>query len=359
MVGLLVNLLLAVLVAAAQTAPLQTPGHVTGRIVDAGTGEPIANAFVSVAWFPVVPQSARGVSVPPRPDPIAPLRTETNANGAFEITGIPPGRWRLNVQKTGYVPFGAGASPPTIDISGGAVTVPDIRLDRGGVITGRVLDAKGRALSGMMVQGIQLVRLRDGTVRPATTGATTQTNDLGEFRLAGLLPGQVYVAAQTRPSGPLIGAPAPVASAVTYVTTYYPGFAEPSAASPVNVGRGMTTNGIEFSMRLVPAYQVSGVVVDSEGRAVAGAVIQLTEAGGLGPVSPLQAASANDGTFRVVNIPPGVYRALAAIPNIVRSGNVQSTTISFALPGVPPNPGVEIVVQADDVTGVRIPVIQR
>ena len=145
---------------------------------------------------------------------------------------------------------------------------------------------------------------------------------------------------------------------VTYITTYYPGFTEPSAASPVNVSKGLTTNGIEFSMRPVPAYQVSGVVLDSEGRAVGGAVIQLMESGGLSPISPLQATSANDGTFRVVNVPSGVYRALAAIPAITRIGNAQSTTVSFATPRGA-SPGVEVVVQAANVSDVRVPVIPK
>lgn len=355
MLSLVANLLLVAFAAGAQAAPLQANGRISGRIVDADTGEPLVGVRVSAAWAPVVNLSLPG-GVAPRPNVVAPLIAETNANGVFDLTGVPPGRWQLNAVKTGYVPLGQGASPP-LEISGGAVRVPDIWLDRGGVIAGRVLDAKGNALSGMMVQAVRMVRLPDGSVRPATGLLSTQTNDLGEFRLAGLPPGQFYVAAQKPPSGPP-GAPAPPAMPVTYVTTYYPGFTEPSAASPVNVSKGLTTNGIEFSMRPVPAHQVFGVVVDSDGRAVGNAVIQLVEAGGLGPISPLQASSANDGTFRVVNVPSGVYRALAAIPVITRIGNAQSTTISFAAPRGA-NPGVEVVVQAANVTDVRVPVIPK
>jgi hypothetical protein len=41
----------------------------------------------------------------------------------------------------------------------------------------------------------------------------------------------------------------------------YPGFAQSTDASPIPVTRGATTNGIEFSLLAVSAYQVSGVVV--------------------------------------------------------------------------------------------------
>ena len=353
MASLLANLLLVALAAAAQATQPQTTGRVMGRVLDAQTGEPVVGVRVTLVSAPVIQRSAAGTVLPRPMPPIAPLTTETNADGVFDMTGVPSGRWRLNAQKTGYVTFNPSQS--AVDVPGGAITLPDIRLDRGGVIAGRVLDAKGNALGGTMIQAVQMVRLPDGSVHPATTLISTQTNDLGEFRLSGLPPGQHYVAAQMRPSGP-IGSPAPAPAAVTYVTTYYPGFTEPSAASPVNVARGLTTNGIEFSMRPVAAYQVSGVVVDSEGRGVAGAAVQLMEVGGLGPISPRQATSANDGTFRVVNVPAGIYRALAAIPIIIRSGNVQSISVSFA---APLNAGVEIVVHAADVSGLRVPVIQK
>jgi hypothetical protein len=241
-------------------------------------------------------------------------------------------------------------------ISGSTVAVPDILLERGGVIEGRLLDAKGFPLSGVTVRDMQLVRLPDGSERPGGGSASVQTNDLGEFRLAGLPPGRHYVVAQPRLLlGPL-GTVAPSPATVTYIPTFFPGFADAAVASPVTVISGATTNGIEFSMLAVAAYQVSGVVVGADGRAVAGAVVQLTQRGSTAML-PLQGGpSAADGTFRITNVPSGPYLAMAAIPVVLRSGNSTATSVTFS--AAASKAAVEIVVQDANLTGVRVAVGQ-
>jgi len=345
MASLLVNLLLVALVAAAQAAPQQPTGRVAGRIVDAETGEPIVGTRVFISN---IPPAARPGSV--LTAPIAPFIVETNANGVFDVAGVAPGRWRVSAQKPGYIQFGANASALTVEVSRGSVIIPEIRLERGGAIGGRVLDVKGNVLSGVTVQAYELVRAANGSVRPTSTGMSVQTNDLGEFRLSGLVPGQYYVAAVTRPTpiNPFTGNQPP-AAAVTYVTTFYPGFTEARDATPINVARGLTTNGIDFPLRPVAAYQVSGVVVDAQGRAVAGALVRLVEAKSA-TLNLLQGGpSARDGTFRIVNVPPGKYEASAVVPVVVQSG---SLTVTRAGPATGPN--TEVVVHAADVADVRV-----
>ena len=150
----------------------------------------------------------------------------------------------------------AATGEPLIEIVAGAgAAVPEIRLDRGGVITGRVLDAKGNPLSRVTVQAQPLSRLPNGTVRPIASASSADTNALGEFRLAGLPPGQHYVSAERRPISPFNAGPPPAAAA-TYVPTYYPGFAEMAAASPVDVVKGAMTNGIDFALMAVAALSL-------------------------------------------------------------------------------------------------------
>ncbi len=67
------------------------------------------------------------------------------------------------------------AANPTVDLER-RNTVTDIELRRGGVLTGQVFDAKGAALANSVVQ-------LNG---PATSPATTATNDRGEFGFQGL-----------------------------------------------------------------------------------------------------------------------------------------------------------------------------
>ena len=343
MAGLFVNVLLIALVAAAQPAPPQATGRVTGRVIDAETGDPVVGARVTLVFTPVVQRPAAG-QVPPTPTPIPPLTSETNANGVYDITGVPPGRWRVTAQKTGFVPHGANAPP--MEMSGGGVTAPEIRLDRGGAIEGRLLDQKGIPLSGVTVRSLQFVRAADGTVRPGGGGSSVQTNDLGEFRLAGLPPGQHYVIAQPRF----------LARIDARFPTFYPGFADAASASPINVGRGLTTNGIDFSMLVVGAFQVSGMVVDSSGRAVAGAIVQLLDPRTATAFAMQGRPSAADGTFRVLNVPSGTYKAMAAIPVVIRNGNSTSTSLTFGATAA--KGAVEVVVQGANLGGVRVVVQQ-
>lgn len=147
MSNLLLKLVLVALAAA--QAVLPATGRMTGRIVDAATGEPVLGVRVTLA---VGPASPPGRGAPPSPSTVSrtalppppfPLTTETNANGAFDIPGVPAGRWLVRAQKTGYIMYGANMAP--VEISGGTVTIPEIRLDRGGAISGRLLDPKGPA----------------------------------------------------------------------------------------------------------------------------------------------------------------------------------------------------------------------
>jgi hypothetical protein len=260
----------------------------------------------------------------------------------------------VRAQKAGFSPYGLNTAP--FEVSGGTVSVPEIRLDRGGVITGRLLDAKGNPMSGMTVRDMQLVRLPDGRERPGGGSASVQTNDLGEFRLAGLPPGQHYVIAEPRLFGPL-GAAAPAPATVMYVPTFYPGFADAASASPITVTSGATTNGVEFSMLAPAAYQVSGIVVDADGRAVSGALVQLMQQPRSMTMFQLQGGpSARDGTFRITNVPSGTYLAVAAIPVVIRNGNSTSSSVTFG--AAASRAGVEIAVQGANLGGVRVVVGQ-
>jgi hypothetical protein len=342
-----VSLAVALLALGGQVAAPAATGAVAGRIVEAGTGEPIPGATVSLT--PVQsPTSSATVATQ-----LQLLMNQTNVDGMFEISGVPPGRWRVQVQKEGYIPSSAAASP-AIEVGGGAVRVRDVQLDRGGAIVGRVLDSRGSPVVRMSVLAMQQVRNRDGTVR-SSGGASAQTNDLGEFRISGLAPGQYAVLAQPRQTvvNPFTGG-SPTVAPTAYVPTFYPGSSDPAHVSPVTVSRGSTTRGIEFSMLSAASYQVFGVVVDSSGRPVGGAVVRLFQARPPLPATSFQASpSALDGTFVVVNVPEGRYSAQAAIPLVVKSSNGGvSGSLRFGTADAPGT--VEVVIEGANVEGLRL-----
>jgi len=351
--SVLISLAMALLAAGQTSAPVAT-GVVTGRVVDAATGEPIPGAIVSLSRVQPSPGAGRtSAAVPAESAVLRSLTNQTNVNGAFEIAGVPSGRWRVQVLKDGYVAFGATSSH-VIEVGGGVVRVRDVQIDRGGAIEGRVRDARGTPMVRVSVLAMQQLRNRDGTVQ-LTSGASGQTNDLGEFRVSGLAPGLYVVLAEPPTSfvNPFTGG-SPTAAATSHVRTVYPGSFDVAQASPVTVSRGGTTTGIDFSMLSVRSYQVFGVVVDTEGRPVGGAVVWLVQARPPLPAIVYQASpSALDGTFLVVNVPEGTYSAQAAIPLVTRNANGGiSASVRGGRAGGPGS--VEVVVWGANLEGLRL-----
>ena len=338
MPNLLVHVLVAVL-AGAQSAAQVATGRVAGRVVDQQTGQPIPGVRVTLNRAPTTPLGERPQlpppgsrstlpPLPPPPDLLSqrPLMTETNSDGVFEISGVPQGRWIINAQKQGYIVRPA-PSQPQIEAVAGRSTTTEIRLDRGGAIRGRVLDARGNPVSGLMVLPMQRRRLPNGTVQmTGVAGESVKTDDLGEYRLAGLPPGELYVVAHPPPRVvPLAGnfGPAPPPpTPTTHVSTYYPGVVDAAIASPVNVVNGGTTAAIDFTLQDVAAFQVAGIVVDAGGQPVAGAIVRLAPRAST-PVNLSISGGPTDanGRFRVTNVPAGTYGAMAAVPVITRTAS--------------------------------------
>ena len=287
---------------------------ITGRVVDAATGQPIVGASVTLSV------AAGGPLLPPtRP-------SETNADGVFSIPDVPLGRWHVRVQKIGFFMVGGGVRGPVIDVAANG-TLPDINLARGGAIAGRVLDARSRPASDISVTALQ---------RPAGHVVMEETNDLGEFRLAGLPAGEYVVVARPRIDPSAMNGQA--ASRTVVVETYYHGATELRHATPFTVTPGATTSAFDLQMLSVPAYQVSGVVMDVSGRAAAGARLELVPVPGTPRGSPLRATTGPDGTFQIASVPVGVYLIdVTAGLESMRSDRV--------------------VVDGGDVTGLRVVVV--
>ena len=357
---LLLALLLVVLAAGPPVAAAQSTSRLVGRVVDGITGEPVAGARLMIFTAPttapgvlppppVLPPPSTQASASRPPGPQLPPSTMTNANGMFEMRGVPPGRWGLRVMKDGYITVGQFPSQLIVEASGPNVAVPDIRLDRGGVITGRILDVKGNTLSGLLVMTQQLIRSRDGVMRQIAPAVQSFTNDLGEYRLAGVQPGQHVVYVQLPP--PMRRGPPP-RSDVVVLTTYYPGFADATMASPIAVVGGTTTNGIDFPMLSVPAYQVSGKAVNADGRPLAGVIVQLSQRGRNSFELLESAETGSDGTFRIVNVPSGAYRAIVGIPVVQRSpAGGTARSVNYRAGSETPT---EVVVEGNDVGGLQV-----
>src|SRR5262249_2721235 len=148
---MVVSIVLALALVGGQTAP--TPGQLSGRVLVEGTNAPLAGARVTlIPARPIGPPR----SGPFRPPPPAP-ETTTDENGRFEFSGVAEGDYKLDVRRTGYAALtdwlGRGAT----------VHAPsdgnDVHLQRGGVITGRVLDGSGQPLPDLQIMAMHRVEL--------------------------------------------------------------------------------------------------------------------------------------------------------------------------------------------------------
>jgi hypothetical protein len=166
--------------------PRQGTGVIRGRVVRADTGEPLRRAQVRVDEWST---GDRG----------GPAATMTDAEGRYELTQLPAGRYQLKATRGGYVEVAYGQRRPfergrPLELSEGAVLQNiDFALPPGGVVTGRVVDETGEAVAGASVS---LARRRyiDGEKRLVAESGSS-TDDRGEFRIFGVPPGDYVMSA--------------------------------------------------------------------------------------------------------------------------------------------------------------------
>jgi hypothetical protein len=329
----------------------QTPTtsvQVSGRVIDADSQAPIAGVRVTVV--PMRPPTSR--SSPPTFTPLSVFMAVTDENGRFVVDGVTPGRHRVTMQKQGFAfdPLDA----QTIDVTGGQAAVVDLVLRRGSAITGRILDERGEPLSDIRVMALRRVPGR-GARMGSAGGPGMVTNDLGEFRIAGLVAGEYVLMAVSQPQSPFSAGP--VSGSTAWALTYYPGTTDESAAQVVTVANSDTVNGIEFRLVSAPSFRVTGIAVDENGKPVADAMLMLSPIrddnmqGGFAP--PLSARSKPDGTFVIGGVIAGRY-AITATPVIRSASGTGSfvSALSLSSSGAPTEQ--QIAVNAADVTGLKI-----
>jgi hypothetical protein len=310
---------------------------IKGRVVAADTGNPIRRANVTLVRGgpPQVPGGGRGAaatgtSVTPAsrssqpPETFSrPRQAVTNAQGVFEFNGLQAGTYRIMVSGATHFPqylgMAYGGKRPNGPFSsdmGQSIAVAEgqtfdkavVRLPRGAVISGRVTDESSEPLARVQVY---TVFYPPGSTRGQRTGFGAQTDDLGQFRLYGLAPGDYLVAAEARENtyaGP--NAPQEVeAERIGFLTTYYPGTTDEAAASRVRTRAGSETPGIEIRLGEGRLFRVSGSVVDSQGKPATQVMGQLMrrEAGFNGG-SSFGFSTDEKGQFQMRNLPPGNYR---------------------------------------------------
>lgn len=335
----------------AQADPTVKLGRISGKVLNAITGEPVRKATVTLQ--PAGGQGGGGQQAQVGGAGTArAVSASTDNAGAFVFESVNAGTYRLSGEKAGFIRTsfggrGAGTMGSQLTVANGS-SIADaiVRITPQGVVSGRVLDEDGEPLEGVAVQLLRPQYFASQRRMMGTGG--NQTNDKGEFRVTNVAPGRYYVQIQYMRMG---GAPIQQAKEeYGYPKLFYPGVESMDQAQKVDVAPGQEFSGVQITLRKVRVYRVKGRVAGVQapqgqqpsaqgagGRRGGGPgyQIQLRPDGGLndmmgpgfgpgmggGSVRP-------DGSFELAGVIPGPYKIVVSDFSQGRPRVIGSTKLS-------------------------------
>jgi hypothetical protein len=212
----------------------QEPASIEGEVRNVVTGEPIERAHVAAT----IGNQQRFGAI-------------TDASGKFIITGLQAGSYAITLDRVGYVASINRVETMVNLHAGQKYQNMKLKLTPTGSIVGRVLDADGQPMEGVVVRS----EVGGQPVRTATT------DDRGMYRIGGQRPGKVRLMAEimTLPFPPEIRTDGTVE--VHYAPTYHPSAPDAQSAMRVTVGPATEVTGVDIKMIRTPLIHISGKVV--------------------------------------------------------------------------------------------------
>ena len=296
-------------------------GQISGTVTIADTGQPVRNARVNLNGTTRPPESAAGgpATAPQVTTTIGrggvPLQISmgatmgtmsfsrsvlTDAQGQFSFPRLPAGQFTLNASRNQFLPVSYGQRRPNgqgtaIQLGEGQQMRTDLRILRGGVITGTVTGPEGDPHPFAQIRAWRYV-MTNGFKRLQQTGGAS-SDDRGVFRLSNLAPGQYLVSATPSSSdlmsdrmmadsnaveqaivsgkvkpGTAPGQPPYVEVHVTaqpmgpsanegppgFLQTYYGGTLTAAQATPIDLAGNDERPGVDIQVMPVPASIIQG-----------------------------------------------------------------------------------------------------
>jgi hypothetical protein len=274
-----------------------------GLVRDALTGVPIPDARIVV-------------SDPSDPSK-RPVAVSADSAGRYEAKGLAGGKLQVSASapfRLAGPRYNTAARNITLS-SGQRLAAADLVLTPRPVISGTVTDENGEPVPSVIVYlvereyvfGVLRYRFRD----------VAQTDENGQYLVVAGAPGRAYLL-MVHPSTPsrvipdaISRSPAnPKLRRRTFPPTYYPGTDSLQSAQPIILGPGETREGMNFRVRRLPTYCVSGTQKSASG--MQGMNFEIVEQepgyvpGGVSAGITFR-TTATDGRFRVCELHPGNY----------------------------------------------------
>ncbi len=265
---LAIEFLVVTLVAVLQSLPAQAPisdgSTIRGVVVDARTGEALPQAVVQLA--------DREFGTMSRFDPARrSVAAVTDDGGRFVLVDVEAGEHHLVIARNGYVRTEYGSLAPgqpgtPLMLSPGETLDVTFQMQRAARIAGRIYDEQGRPMVGARVTAVQVSGDPDAR-SPLNILASTKANDLGEYRLFWLTPGDYLVSARRGAMASVADDPqsffGPARSRNIppnrdYPPLFFPGTTDYSDARTITLGAGDTVTGIDIRLSRSVAFPEIG-----------------------------------------------------------------------------------------------------
>jgi len=267
---------------------------IQGKVLQEPDGPPIRKANVQLNGLPE-PGSQGRVA--------AQYSATSDAEGRFAIAEIEPGHYFVTVEHPGFVQSGGGKRRSSITVQAGSGKNDLIlHMQAAAIITGKIVDLDGDAMSGVSVM---VTRVGSGAGgQTVHSFGNAATNDLGEFRISELRAGRYRVSAS-----PPEGSRAPDAKdsggkdQAIYLPTHYPGVLNEEQAAAVEIHAGAETR-VNFGLLTGRAYHVSGSVTGIPNKSSMSQIMLEGQGGGSSP-GPQELGEG--GKFEFKNVLPGTY----------------------------------------------------
>lgn len=260
---------------------------VSGRVIDADSGKPVPNLFIAHATMDEKQQMG-GMNF---------TGNQTDTNGNFRLEGLRPGHhavytFAAQQDNSTY------SEPVNFEISDADVTGIEIKLRRGGTISGvAVLENSSDPTVAALLQTVNLAAYIEAKGGAPSYGRSQIGAD-GSFRFAGMAPGKARIFVQGFPAPP---------KGLTLVRTEVDGLEQQEG---IELAAGGEIKGV----RLIFAYGTGSIHGDAkiEGVLMDGMMMSLTLRSAPGNSRHFSRQLELDARshFAAENLPPGNYELL-------------------------------------------------